>query len=203
MADQFCTPAQVKTTWVAADDTLISELIDEATSFIQAYTGRRFTAEAAATYVFDTVYGTVLHIPRGIRAITSMGVASTHQPDSGGSYTTIPAADRILRPRAADLVNGWPATEVRFTRGTITGTVRAFANAENGCTITGDFGFAAIPDDLEAVCIDACVAAWQSRKDGTSGVIGAEDSAITPWNTYYSKGSPQRATLDRYRWLAV
>jgi hypothetical protein len=210
MADQFCTPAQVKarlqtssgTTWTASDDTLISELIDEATAFIQDYTHRRILPEPAATYLFDTVAGYVLHVPRGIRAITSMGVATTHQPDSGGSYTTIVAADRIIRPKAADLINGWPPTQVQIAR-SATGTIRSFVTAENGCTITGDFGFVAVPDDLEAVCIDACVTAWQSRKDGTSGVIGAEDSAITPWNTYYSKGSPQRATLDRYRWLAV
>lgn len=212
MPDQFCTTAQVKArlqtsaggvTWTASDDTLLGELIDEATSFIQAYVGRRILPEAAATYVFDTRSGYVLHIPRGVRAITSMGVATTHQPDSSGSYTTVPASDRLLRPKATDLNNGWPPTQVLFSRGTLTGTIAAFVTAANGCTITGDFGFAAVPDDLEGVCIDTVVTAWQSRKDGTSGVIGAEDSAITPWNTFYSKGSPQRATLDRYRVIPV
>ena len=69
MPDQFCTTAQVKArlqtsaggvTWTASDDTLLGELIDEATSFIQAYVGRRILPEAAATYVFDTRSGYVL-----------------------------------------------------------------------------------------------------------------------------------------------
>jgi hypothetical protein len=212
MADQLCTTAQVKArlqtsaggvTFTAADDTLIGELIDQVTSFVQAYTGRKLVPEAGATYVFDTVYGSVLHIPRGIRVITSMGVAQTHQPDSGGTYVSIPAADRLLRPKAADLGNGWPYTQVQLTRGTLAGTVRYYATAENGCTITGDFGFATVPPDMQGVSIDATVAAFQSRKNGASGVIGAEDGALVPWSTFFSKGSPQRATLDRYRYLAI
>ena len=208
MADQLCTSAQVKArvspdgTWDAADDTLLSELIDEVSAWVQSYTGREFTPEAGATYVFDTQVGKQLYIARGIRAITSMGVNPTaHQPDTGGSYTTIPAAERILRPKAGDLPDGWPATEVRLSQAAT--TVRWFGNVENGCTITGDFGWAAVPKDIEAVTIDAVVAAYQSRRNGASSVMGAEDYAMPPWNRFFGRGSPQRGTLDRYRFVSV
>jgi hypothetical protein len=209
MADQLCTTAQVKARLFPAgpadvtDDTLISELIDQCSDWIGDYTHRKLVPVSSTTYVFDTRAGYVLHVPIGVRSISSMGVATlTHQPDSGGSYTTIPAGDILLRPKVQDGPEGWPFTEVRISRAH-TGSVAAFATIENGATITGTFGFAATPPAIQAVTIDAVVTAYQNRKNGASGVIGAEDTAIVPWVSFFSKGSPQRGTLDRYRWLAV
>lgn len=209
MADKLCTKDQVKARLFPAgpadtsDDTLIDELIDQVSDWVGHYTGRKLVPDDAATYVFDTLAGYVLRIPTGIRSITSMGVAVTHQPDAGGTYTTVPAGDRMLRPKAGDLPVGWPPTQVRFSRGTLSGTVSAFGTIENGCTITGNFGFAATPPDVQAVVIDAVVAAYQNRKNGASGVIGADDQAIAPWVRFFSKGSPQRGTLDRYSFVGM
>jgi hypothetical protein len=213
MADQLCTSTQVKNrlqnaaagvVFSATDTTTIAELIDQVSDFIQDYTHRKLVPENAATYTFDTEAGYILRIPKGIRTITSMGVnATAHQPDTGGTYTTVPAADRLLRPLAVDLPLGWPPTEVRITRATPSGTIRAFGTIENGCTITGNFGFAATPPAIQAVAIDAVVAAFQSRKSGASGVMGAEADAITPWNLFFSRGSPQRMTLDRFVYWGI
>jgi hypothetical protein len=208
--DRLCTVGQVLSRLIQAgqptdnaDDELLDDLIVQVSDWIQHYTGRKLVPETGVTYVFDTFLGYVLHVPRGVRAITSMGVASTHQPDSGGAYTSIPAADQLLRPKAVDLPTGWPATQVWISRGSLAGTVTSFSTAQNGCTITGDFGFAQTPPDIQAVAIDAVVAAYQARKLGTSGVIGADDLAIVPWSQYFGKGSPQRQTLDRYLVFAV
>lgn len=204
MADQLCTSTDVKLQAKitdALDDTFISALIDRCSAFIETYTGRKLVPEAGVTYVFDTEFGWSLMVPRGLRAITSMGVASTHQPDSGGTYTTVTAADRLLRPKAGDLPVGWPPTEVRISRAAT--SVARFTDAENGCTITGDWGFAATPDDVKQVCIDAVVAAYAHRRDGASSVIGADAAASVPWSLYFGPGSPQRATLDRYAYTAI
>lgn len=205
MTDQLCTTAQVKGrifqggTSDGVDDALISELIDQCSTWITNYTGRKFAPDNAATYVFDTVEGNVLRVPYGVRSITSMGVNNTaHQPDSAGSYTTIPAADIILRPKAQDAPQGWPYFEVRITRGTITGTITHFGRIDNGCTITGNFGFASTPPDIVAVAIDAVVAAYAARGNPASAVIGADDIPVAPWASFFMKRSPQRATLDRY-----
>ena len=207
MADQLCTTAQVKARLFpagiadATDDTLISELIDEVSDWVQHNTGRKFIAEAGQTYVFDTEAGYVLRIPRGIRAITSMGVNNTiHQPDSGGSYTTIPAADRLLRPKAADLPVGWPFTEVLLFRGVLTGTISSFGRVDNGCTITGDFGFATTPPDIQAVAIDGTVSAYQMRKNGTSGVFGVEANMGVPW---WQFTQTSWKTLGMYRYPGI
>lgn len=209
MADKLCTNAQVKARLFpsgaspdTADDALIDEIIEEVTGWVQDYTGRHFIAEAGATYRFDTQYGTVLRIPRGIRAITTIKVASSSQPASGGTFTTGTAADFLLRPNAVDLPEGWPATEVRITNAP-TGSVSRFVDAYNGCEIVGDFGFLAVPTSIQAVAIDATVAAYQARADGASSVMGADDMAMPPWSRFFGRGSPQRGTLDRYRYVGV
>jgi hypothetical protein len=210
MADQLCTTAQVKTrifpTGVTdtGDDALISELIDQVSGWIETYTGRKLVPEVAATYVFDTEPGQVLRVPRGIRTITSMGVAPTiHQPDTGGTYTTVPAADILLRPKAVDLPIGFPPTEVHISRGVLVGTISKFGRVDNGGTITGDFGWSATPPEITAITIDAVVIGYSHRKDGSSGAVGPDDVALPPWARFFSRGSPQRDTLNRYRYMAL
>ena len=210
MADQLCTTAQVKLRIFPAgvtdtsDDALISELIDQVSDYVEQYTGRKLVAVGSTTYVFDTMSGYVLRVPIGIRTITSMGVNNlAHQPDSGGSYTTVAATDYLLRPKAQDQSQGWPFTEVWLSRGTLAGTISSFGTVQNGCTITGTFGFATVPPDIQAVTMDAVIAAYQARKLGTSGVIGADDGALTPWNDFFGPYSPQRQTLNRYRYVGM
>lgn len=206
MADQLCSAAQVKARLFpngvtdTNDDTLIGELIDQVSGWVQGYCNRKFVPDNAVTYVFDTQAGYVLRIPRGIRAITSMGVNNlSHQPDSGGSYTTVTTADVLLRPKAQDLPEGFPATEIHISRGTLAGTISSFGTIENGCTITGNFGFAAAPQEIASVTIDAVVAAYQSRVNGASSMMGADGGALPPWVSFFGPSSPQRATLNRYR----
>ena len=214
MADQLATVAQVKArlqgtggagvTWTAADDTLLGELIDQVSDFIQGPegAGRKLVPEAAQTYTFDTMAGNVLRIPRGIRAITTLQVATSNQPDSGGTYITVPAADRLLRPLAVDRPIGWPATEVWISPAS-SGSIVRFGDAMNGAVILGDFGFAAVPPAIASVTIDAVVTAWMTRKLGASGVVGADDTAVAPWVRYFSKGSPQLRTILAYKYQPI
>lgn len=210
MADQLCTPAQVKArlqnaasgvTFSATDTATITEIIEQVSDWVQHYTGRKFVPDNAATYVFSTEAGYILRVPRGIRSVTAMGINSlSHQPDTGGSYTSIAVpASILLRPSTGDLPIGWPPTEIRLSRA----TSYAFGTIENGATVTGNFGFAATPPDIQGVVIDAAVAAFQNRKVGASGVIGADADAVTPWAQFFSRGSPQRGTLDRYRYWGI
>jgi hypothetical protein len=212
LADQLCTPTQVKNrlqnaqagvTFSATDTTTIGELIDQVSDWVQHFTGRKLVAVTSATYIVDTQAGYVLRFPMGVRAVSALGVnTSAHQPDTGGSYTAVSAANILLRPTPSELPIGWPATEIRISRAATTGPLR-FANIENGASITCTAGFAATPPDIQAVTIDATVAAFQSRKNGASGVIGADGDAIVPWVSFFSRGSPQRATLERYRYVGM
>lgn len=201
MADQLCTTAQVKarlTITDATDDALISELIDQVSDWISDYTGRKLVPEAAATYVVDTVLGHVIPVPRGIRTVTTLSVAATNQPDSGGTYSAVTASDILLRPAAMDRRPGWPATEIRLLASPLDVRV-PLRTVVNGAKIVGDFGFAVTPPEIVGVCIDAVVAAYAVRRQGASGVIGADELAVPPWSQFFGPGSPQRGVLNRYR----
>ena len=203
MADQLVTTAQVKTRIFpagvtdTADDVLISELIDQVSDYIEQWTGRKLVPVSSTTYVFDTFSGYVLRIPIGIRTITSMGVNNlTNQPDAAGSYTTVTATDYLLRPKVQDMPQGWPFTEVWISRGTLAGTISAFGNIQNGATITGTFGFAAVPPEIQRVAIDAVVDLYESRKNGEGRVIGDSMGTLDVWKDFFG-------TIGRYRFQAI
>lgn len=197
MADQLVTLAQVKARVEvsdASDDTVLSELIDQVSDWIQWHTSRRFLPENAATYVLDTASGSRVAVPRGIRAVTSISYATSDQPDAGGAYTAISSTNVLLRPSALERRPGWPATMIL-----IRGTTPVFANATNGVTITGDFGFAAVPPVIQGVTIDAVVAAFVARQADASEVAGPDASPVATWARYFAPGTVQRATVDRFR----
>jgi hypothetical protein len=185
MADQLCTIAQVKARLKGpnptdvTDDTMLTELVEEVSDWIQHYTGRRFVPITSTTYILSTTQGNLLRIPIGVRSVSALLINTlSHQPDTGGSYpTTITAANILLRPSAIDLPPGWPPTEIRLSRAQST----LFGTIENGASVTGTFGFAATPPDIQAVAIDGTVSAYQMRKNGTSGVFGADDATGVPW----------------------
>jgi hypothetical protein len=195
MADQLCTTAQVKSRLRitdAGDDALFSELIDQVSDWIQDKTKRRFVPENAATYVVDTIEGSAIEIRRGIRAVTTLSVALTDQPDAGGTYTAVLAADILLRPVALDRRLGAPATWIY-----IAGSTPRLRTVINGAKIVGDFGYAVTPPEIVSVAIDAVAVAYQARGKPASAVIGSDGRAIFPWATYFTSGSPQSNTLAR------
>jgi len=205
-ADQLCTTAQVKArlfpagTTDTADDTLISELIDQVSDWVQSFTGRRLVPVTSATYIMDTRAGYVLYVPMGLRTVTAFGVNnSAHQPDTGGTYTTVAATDYLLRPRAHEGPLGWPFTEIHLARAAV-GTIHTFGNIENGATVTGTAGFATTPPEIVSVTIDGVVAAYQSRKNGVTGVMGPDDGPLVTLSAF-SKAS--RMTLARYTYGTV
>jgi len=197
MADQLVTLAQIKARLGitdATDDVLLGELNDQATDFIQDLTRRKLVPEVGATYIVDTAAGSVIDVTRGIRAVTTLEVAAADQPDTGGTYSAIAAADILLRPSSIDRRPGWPATRIL-----IKGTIGRLADALNGARIVGDFGFAAVPPLIQAIALDAIATAYTAKQAGDSDAIGEEGSPVAVWARMFAEGTDQRATLDRYR----
>lgn len=196
-ADQLCSKTQVKArlfpagTTDTTDDVLIDELIDEVSDWIQATTQRKLVPEVAATYVVDTSSGSVIYVRRGIRSVTALSIASSDQPDTGGTYTAVTLSDVVLRPSAIDLKPGWPPLQIM-----IKGTYARLSAAINGATITGNFGFAATPPAIQAACIDGVVSAYQMRKNGATGVLGVENTPGVPW---WQFSLASKRILDIYR----
>lgn len=174
MADQLVTEAQVNrrlNIGDAVDQAMVVEIIEEVSDEIQHFCRRKLVPDNAATYTFDTALGHTLQIPRGIRSVTSMSIAATDQPDTGGVYQAVAAAAILLRPLPAELRPGWPPTEIRLLYSPID-TRLPFRTAANGATITGNFGFAATPPVIQRIALQAIVAEYLDRRAG--GSRGAE-----------------------------
>lgn len=200
MADQLVTLAQIKARIFptglvdATDDTLLGELNDQITDLIQEFTGRKFVSADNVTYVVDTKAGSVIEFPRGVRNVDALAIATNDQPDTGGTYTAVAAADILLRPTAAERRPGWPATRIL-----IRGTVARLVTALNGAQLTVDEGFASVPPSVQAIALDAVATAYRARQAGDSDTIGADASPLAVWARYMVEGTVQYATLSRYR----
>lgn len=129
-------------------DTLVSSLITRASKAIENYTGREFNpvTSTARTFIFDN--GPLLSLaPYDLRAPSSVVVGV----ETSGSNTTVAAADYSLRPQPSrDGTYRW----IRFSG------QRGYPNCQ--VTVTGTWGFAAVPDDVKQWAI-VTVALWLRR----------------------------------------
>lgn len=196
MAD-LCVKADVKTALGisgTSDDVFIDQLIGACSDWIQEYTGRVLTPVAATTYIVDTSSGSRIDLPAGIRTVTTLGVALADQPDTGGTYTSVAAADILLRPSPVERKPGWPATFIL-----IRGSAARLTATLNGASILGDWGFAATPPEINRLTIEAVSLAYLNRRPSSSGGMGEGGSESVGWADFFRWGSPQRQTLLRYR----
>lgn len=118
----------------------------------------------------------------GIRTLTALGIATT----TGGSYTSATLANVLLRPRpSADV----PATRLEFPdrRGLF---YRGFDTVQ----VTGSFGPASVPPDIQSAAIAAVVRRYGSGQAAPTVSLGEAGMVLL------SNFSPEmRATLDSYK----
>lgn len=180
------------------EDEAILGYISQASKFIERHTGRWFAPRPSDTYLFSpAVTSRTLWFPRGIRAVTSLGYATTDQPDSGGTFTTITSANYSLQPAEGNRDDGWPATRVILldTAGTY------FYAGINRVQATFTAGFAAVPADIEQVALNLVVALHTAR--GSAGgdrfTVNIDGSRTFERALSYS----DRMTLDAYRSVPI
>ena len=83
---------------------------------------------------------------------------------TGGAFSTIPAADYFLRPQAQDRDPGWPATELWMTDIPSSGNPQPFfTRGRSNIRITGTFGWAGIPQDIQDITIRSVINAFIAR----------------------------------------
>ena len=184
-------------TGTANDETLL-EKIRQVGAEINLYTGRLFTrtpASGTTTYLFDvTCAGRELHIPKGIAAVTVLEVATGTQPEAGGTYATVPAAEWWLRPVMAERDFGWPATRVVISN--LSGSM--FYVGYNAARLTMALGWDKVPYDVQAIAQRAVIGSYTSKGSPT-GVVGPSGSTIMLRNI-----SPaDRETLTAYQHIPV
>lgn len=150
------------------------------------------------TYRFHTEAGYSLHIPRGIRSITSLGIATEDQPDSGGTYAVATSTDYYIDPPVSERTDTIdPGFHVRLRWN----GAAYFADATFGAEITGAFGFASVPYDVQSIAIGATVRGFLSKgsPSGVNAVAGPSGALVI----LRDFGPADIAVLDRYRRLAI
>jgi hypothetical protein len=189
------------TTADPARDENILDNIRQVSAAIEGYCGRWFAPRptnpaSTATYRMHTSSGRILRIPKGIRTITTLSIATQDQPATGGTYTAATASDYYIDLPEIERDVGWPGTSVRFksTAGT------TFYNASYGVEIVGSFGWAAVPFDIQGVAIRAAIRRYIGKGGGGTAV------AIGPEGTEFllpDMSGSDRRTLDFYRSIPV
>lgn len=179
------------------EDESILEFIGEVSIDIMGYTHREFVP-FVGTRTFDIGRASPnLWIPKGIRSVTTLGYATSSQPDTGGSYTALTAADFHLRPLTHDRSRGWPATRIELDW---LGALRSFFPGHSTVQITGSFGWAEPPADIAGIAASAVTRRFLGKESAATLISLGPEGGIRLLNDI----SPaMQAKLDWYRWQAV
>lgn len=179
------------------EDENLLEIITQVSAEIHGYTGRRFArspSSGTSTFYFDVERtGRVLRIPQGIASMTTLEVATSSQPETGGTFTTVPAAEWFLRPVTAERSYGWPATSVHISDLSSS----YFADGYNTVRAVMALGFASVPYDIQAVALSAVVRNHMSK--GAPGGVTALAGPTGQMVILRGIGPQEMQTLDRYR----
>jgi hypothetical protein len=178
------------------EDENLLEIIRSVTADIQVYTGRRFVRSplsGTTTFYFDVErYGRTLRIPQGIATMSTLEVATTSQPETGGTFTTVSSTSWFLRPVTAERDFGWPATSVVLSD--LSGSY--FYPGYNTVRATMALGWATVPSDVETIGQNMVVANHMAKASGGPAALIGPTGAMTVLRNL----SPEdRGKLDRYR----
>lgn len=136
------------------DDFLLSECLDRASSFIDSYTGRRFSANTETRYYEDdAVESRTLYLDEDLLSITTL-------TNGDADATTISSSDYWLIPRQG----GPPYYAIRLKVDTTDNTVWEF-DTDYWVSVAGTWGWSTTPsDDIIHACLR--LGAWYyAQKD--------------------------------------
>lgn len=131
-----------------------------------------------------------LWLPGGVRSITTLTIGA----NTGASQTAATATDYVTGPASYLLRPGEPAHYVEFVDVT-TGAWSSFPFGYDNVTITGLFGWGAVPDDLAYWATWLAVQYWKTRASNT-GMVGSTDFGNVDLSRLPSKA---REVIDSYR----
>ena len=183
----------------ASRDAQLLEVMGIVTDEILSYTGRQLFPDPASgtrtVYLdHDGADSRTLWIPRGIRAVSYLGVSSTDQPDDGtGTYTQV-TSGVYLDPPEQQRSRGWPATRITLGR-----TANAlFRCAKRSVKLTAGLGWAATPPTVARISLDAILAMYGAQSTGSSSrLVTTPDGGNFRFLRYIP--AEDRETLDWYR----
>ena len=157
----YTTTAKVKTYMgvsSSSDDTLIGDLVDAATSFIDAFTHRSFAVSSTSTKKFDAVAnvdGRNLLFSDGLEAAAITSVTN------GDSTSLSVNTDYVYLPR-----NSAPYYGLRMLSSSSNSwEYDSNGNPENAISIVANWGYStSAPDDIKQACIRLSAFLYRQRE---------------------------------------
>lgn len=178
------------------DDLVLASLCDGVNGWIELKAQRVLSPVNAATYLFDASdwinNGQTLHIPFGIRAVTTLKLAGAH----GEALQIIPASEYLLLPRAQQRQFGFPATSLLLHNSGGTAPISRVISGYGVAELVGDFGWEETPPEIVELAETAVVRAWHGRQSGQSDIIGNDETGAPVVSRFVSL--KDRDTLKAY-----
>ena len=148
-----------------ADDTTLQRALDAAEEQVNAYTGRRFTAEGSASVrYYRALSGSVVEIDP-LATTTDLAVALDRAGDGTFEETlTLDTHYRLAPYKAAVLGAPWSRLVA------LTGTT--FPEDDRRVRVTGRYGYATVPASVKQATLIIATKLWK-RKDAPFGIAGS------------------------------
>jgi hypothetical protein len=149
------------------DDTVLDDIIADVNQDVEDMTGRQVGPFAITNELLDghdaLEGGRCLLYPRGVRSMTTLEVAS----GTGEAFSTVPAADVLLRPVPAWRQPDWPAFEIWMSDiPSALNSLPVFLPGYDNIRLNGLGGWASIPSTLTSAAETTAVRTFLSNRAG-------------------------------------
>lgn len=164
----------------ANDRETVLDVIRGVSSEIEDFTGSWLAprpSSGTTTFRFDVkTLGRKLWLVRGdrhvgIRSLTAINLATTSQPETGGTYTAGTLTDVLIRPQPTTDGPGWwlELTDIP------TGSFSYFYPGYNTVETTGSFGYASVPYWAQEIAIAAVTRRYLGKQTAATAIgLGPE-----------------------------
>ena len=150
---------------------LLSDLLVDVSGQLDAQCGRQFyripQVSGDTTRIYDGDGSDTLIVPEGIVSITSISVYDQQY----GTATALGANDYVLLPRYP--APGWPYSRIVLTG---EGTYAAFTRGFGTVSITGVFGWEAVPELVHLAVLERAQEAYHQSQTREGGVVGLPET---------------------------
>ena len=154
-----------------ANNIVWTKILARASRFIDHQTDSYF-GQSAGTFVFSGNNSSRLFMSYPIVSVSSLQAAYY----TGAPLNTISSGQYFLQPEQPS--PGEPYQWIQLTNIPTSGQSTRFFNGWQTVSVTGVFGWPAVPDDIAHLTCKIAARWWKARDSGWTGVIGSIDTGL-------------------------
>jgi hypothetical protein len=173
-------------------DAVLGVIVGDVNAWLENRIGRQVGPLTAGTFILDGSGDDELYVPVGVRSLTSVSV---YLVEGATTAVSIGTADILLQPAEAYRSPGWPAFTLELREVNASG-VYAWPEVDQGVTLVGSFGWAAIPAELTGIATRSAIAMWRGRASSGGDTFTVGASGEKTYERFLS--FEDRKTIERY-----